>query len=698
MVESKPHEDAMVWMSGGYSANDILFRRAIVREQLGRPTEMTVEFQSTNKAVALNDILGKAMRVHVETRNEAKRSFTGICISVENLGFRDGFGQYVAEVRPWFWLLTRARNNRIFQEMTVIDIIKAVFSDHGFSDFDDKTTEEYEIRTYCVQYHETDLDFVSRLMEQEGIYYYFRNDLDSDAIEKMVLCDGISGHAPAPEASSVEYHARDTTDRRREDTITEWAAERSVTTGKVTLDDFDFTAPKSDLKAVNVQQKGDHSYNSMEFYDYPGRQTIDKQGASKDISRGERLARVRMDAQAVRHLQLRGASGVRTLGTGMTFKMKKHPSKDFNVEYLVTGAVHYLQVLTDVRDQGVVHDIEPRNMDFPENFEHFAYASTLNAIPSKVPFRTPQETPWPEISGMQTATVVGPSGEEIHTDKYGRIKVQFHWDRDGKQDENSSCWLRVVTPWSGTNWGMIAIPRIKQEVAVQFEEGDPDRPICTGMLYNEDTMPPFELPENKTQSGIRTDSTKDVKDMKAYNELMFEDKADNELLRMQAQKDHEMLVKNASSVTIGFDEMDYGEHEGEYSLSTVVKQNVSQLITDGDRFIKLKTGSETIDIKTDKTQTIEGKHTKTITGNDATTIKQGDMTVDVSMGKIEMEAAQEIKLTVGASTITIKPSEISIKSPIIKIAADGMAEMKSPMTTVKGDGMLTLKGGITMIN
>jgi len=267
-----------------------------------------------------------------------------------------------------------------------------------------------------------------------------------------------------------------------------------------------------------------------------------------------------------------------------------------------------------------------------------------------------------------------------------------------KLPENASCWVRVVTPWSGKNWGFVSVPRMGQEVVIQFEEGDPDRPICTGMLYNNETMPPYKYPEDQTQSGIRTDSSKDVADAKAYNELMFDDKADKEMMRVQAQKDHQMLVKNKSVVTIGLDAIDADKHDVEGSLSQVVKQNVTETIKKGDHFFTIETGNQEIKIKTDKTQTIEGKHTKTITGDDAKTVKTGNMTVDVKAGKITMTAALEIKLVVGGSSIKIDNSGVTIKGPIIKIEADGMAEMKSPMTTVKGEALLTLKGGMTMIN
>lgn len=700
MADSKPHTDSLIWMSGGYKAKDLLLRRAIVREGLSKVTETTVEFQSKNKAVKLDEIVGYTMHVHLMADSKKERIFTGLCISVENLGFRDGYGQYVAEVRPWFWLLTRTQDCRVFQEKTAVEIIKGIFSEYGFSDIQDRLSESYKTRAYCVQYRESDFDFICRLMEEEGIYYYFDNKMDQNEVEKLVLSDGVGGHSPVPEESTLTFHARDNTDRRREDHIAEWAKAEILNRGKVTLNDFDFLSPSSDLKVNNKIEKGSHKHKDYEVYDYPGHYR-------KDTGLGDSRARVRMEAEAIRHKQWRGASSVRTLGTGYTFKLKDHPEQGANIEYLVTDAVHYLQVASDVADHELRHDLKPQNTDYPEEMEGDAYACTFGAVPKTEQYRAPLVTKWPEIAGLHTATVVGKDGEEIWTDEHGRIKIQFHWDREGKKDDKSSCWVRVVTPWSGKNWGFVAVPRMGQEVVIQFEEGDPDRPICTGMLYNKETMPPYKYPDDQTQLGIRTDSSKDVSDAESYNELMFDDKADNEMMRVQAQKDHQMLIKNKSVVTIGLDEIDAGDHDDDGSLSQVVKQHVTETILEGDHYstikkgdetIKIETGSQVLEIKTDKTQTIEGKHTKTITGNDATTIQTGNMTVDVSSGKITMTAAMEIKLVVGGSSIKIDNSGVTIKGPIIKIQADGMAEMKSPLTTVKGEGMLTLKGGITMIN
>lgn len=688
MAESKPHKDSLVWMSGSYKAKDLLLKRAVVREGLSLLTETTVEFQSRNKAVKLDDIVGQTLNLHLIAQDGTERRFAGLCISVEHLGFRDGYQQFVAEVRPWAWLLTRTRDCRVFQEKTAVAIIKDLFSEYGFTDFTDKLSDSYETRTYCVQYRETDFDFIARLMQEEGIYYYFDSNKDKNTPEKMILCDGISGHAPVPGKTTLDYHARDNSDRRREDHIAEWAVGENLTRGKVTLNDFDFLSPTADLKSANAIKKGSHSHATMEVYDYPGHYR-------KNTDMGNKQARVRMEAEAIRHKLWRGAGSVRTLGTGYTFTLRNHPDKQANAEYMITDAIHYLQVATDFAEGDMRHDLEPRNVDYPEAMQGDAYACTFGAIPKADQFRAPLATPWPQIPGLHTATVVGKSGEEIWTDEHGRIKVQFHWDREGKKDENSSCWVRVVTPWSGKGWGMVAVPRMGQEVVIQFEEGDPDRPICTGMLYNKDTMPAYTYPDDQTQLGIRTNSSKGGG---GYNELMFEDKKDKELMRVQAQKDHQMLVKNKSVRTIGYDEVDAGAHDEDGSESKVVKNHITETVKEGDHYFTIETGSQEIGIKTDKTQIIEGKHTKTITGNDATTIKQGNMTVSVDLGKIEIEAMQSIELKVGGSSIKIEPASITIKSTMVKIQANAMAEVKSPMTTVKGEAMLTLKGGITMIN
>ncbi|TNJ42338.1 type VI secretion system Vgr family protein [Phaeobacter sp. B1627] len=721
MTESKAHENDVVWMSGSYSVKGLMMRRAIVREGLSKLTETTIEFQSRNSAVSLDDLVGQTMNLHVITENGKEQKYSGLCISVENFGFRDGYTQFVAEVRPWFWLLTRTEDCRVFQNMTAPDIIKQVLSDHGFSDYKDSMSGSYAQRDYCLQYRESDYAFLCRLMEEEGIYFFFDSNSSQSTAEKLVFADGLSAHKPISENPSAEFHIRDDADRRRGEHVAELSKIEQVTRGKVTLNDFDFTTPQADLKVSDAQAKGKHKYKNFEVYDYQAHYR-------KDSARGTGLARARMDAEALTYQQWRGASSLRTLGAGYTFKLTKHADTDSNNDFLVIEATHYLKVdsefgerergvRTAQKQEGMRRDLVAQNLDFPKEMEKDSYANTFRVIEKSVQFRAPRVTPWPEVPGIQTATVVGNSGEEILTDEHGRVKIQFHWDREGKKNETSSCFVRVMTPWSGKDWGMVAVPRIGQEVVVQFEDGNPDRPIVTGMLYNSETKPPYTYPDDQTQLGIKTNSSKGGG---GYNELMFDDKKDAELMRIQAQKYQQTLVKDRMSMTVGLDAIDKAVasvDEKSYDLTikqhmneTVVTGNRTEIVETGDKIETVKKGNFTETIETgDKTMTIEkGSLTENIdtgdmdltiaTGNLTEKISLGNITTEASAGKIAIKAGMEITLTVGGSSIKIDNSGVTISGPIIKVQADGMLEAKSPLTTVKGDGMLTLKGGVTMIN
>lgn len=735
MTESKAHDNDVVWMSGSYSVEGLMMRRAIVREGMSKLTETTIQFQSRNSAVSLDDLVGQTMCLHVLTEAGNEQKFSGLCVSVENFGLQDGYTQFVAEVRPWFWLLTRAQNCRVFQNMTALEIIKSVLSDHGLSEFSDKTTAALASREYCLQYRETDYDFICRLMEDEGIYYFFDSNTSQSSVEKLVFADGLSAHSAIKESATPEFYIRDDADRRRAEHVAEFSKIERITTGKVTLNDYDFTTPQADLKSTNAQAKGKHKYKDFEVYDYQGHYR-------KDTSLGSSMARARMDAEALKYQQFRGASSLRTLGVGYTFRLTKHDDSDCNKDFLVLEATHYLKLDSEFGernrskktskddkkkdDEEMRRDLKPMNLDFPKEMEHDSYANTFTVMEKTIQFRAPQITPWPEVPGIQTATVVGTSGEEILTDEHGRVKIQFHWDRDGKDNEKSSCFVRVMTPWSGKDWGMVAVPRIGQEVVVQFEDGNPDRPIVTGMLYNSETKPPYKYPDDQTQLGIKTNSSKGGG---GYNELMFDDKKDSELMRIQAQKYHQTLVKDRLSMTVGLDAIDKEVASvDEKSYELTIKQNMTETVKTGDRTELVETGNKTETVKEgDYTETIEtGDKTMTISKGDLTenidkgdvkvtigagdlveTISKGDHTETVSLGnittkasagKIAISAGMEITLTVGGSSIKIDNSGVTISGPMIKIEADGMLEAKSPLTTVKGDGMLTLKGGVTMIN
>lgn len=694
-------KNRMLRMKGSFSNEKVFLKNARVEEGLSKLTETRIEFLSSDTSLDLQDFIGTVITLELDEDSSTKQYFTGTCISVEYIGLYQGLQQFVAELRPWFWFLTKSRNNRIFQEKSVPDIITQVLGDYGFSaDMEKKLSGTYKSRLYCVQYRESDFDFLSRLMQEEGIYYYFKSE---DGKLKMVFADSVSAHSPIPKHAEIEFHFREEAYRRRDDHIFDWADGAGVTGGKVTIDDYDFTSPKKDLKAVKAIAKGKHSHKNYEFYDYPGHMRTE--------GTGDAFARVKMEAEAVKHKLSRGVGNVRGLKVGSTFKLKGHPRVATGKnDFLIVDAVHLLQIETDYEDKETLNNPfnKGNSADFGESNKD-TYRCEFSVIPKTEPYRAPQTTPWPTIAGLHTAVVTGPSGEEIYTDEYGRIKVQFHWDRDGKNDENTTCWVRVVIPWTGKNWGMFHIPRINQEVAIAFEEGDPDRPVCTGMIYNGENKPPYALPANMTQTGIVTRSSKKGSGS-TFNELVFEDKKEAEFVRFQSERDYMQTIKNNATITIGLEHTDKGD------LTQTIHRHKTETLNTGDHTFTVKAGNEVVKIKKDQTKTVEGKVTQTITDNYTQTIKMGNYTrtvkmgnykqtvkmgnhaTKVNLGSITEEAMQKIEMKVGASSIKIDQMGVTIKGMMIKIEGTAMIEAKAPMTQVKGDAILILKGGMTMIN
>ncbi|MCV2864493.1 type VI secretion system Vgr family protein [Albidovulum sediminicola] len=703
-------ENRIVRMTSAFPATDVFLKSAVIAEGLSELTEMTVEFLAKDRSLSLADVAGTRITVYVSLAEGGERQFTGICTSIRFLGLCQGFGHFEAKVRPWLWFLTKRRDNRIFQAMTALDVIKQVFSDSGFSDFRDATSATYAERDYCVQYRESDFDFVCRLMEEEGMFYYFEHEGE---VEKLVLADSAGAYSPIPGESEVEFNYREKGYRRRKDHIFEWAPAEGVVSGKVTMTDYNFTTPSADLTSVTSIEKGAHSHKAYEIYEYPGHHGVAEEGRNR--------TRVAMEAEAAEHVKWQGVGNVRTMAVGLTFTLKGHKREQENQEYLITRAVHQLKIETDYDDDEMNQPLIRRSAIQVSEDLVDTYRCVFETIPKTTDFRAPKKTPWPRIPGMHTALVVGPSGEEIYTDEYGRIKVQFHWDRVGQKDENTTCWVRCVMPWTGSSWGFIAIPRIGQEVAIMFEEGDPDRPICTGMLYNAETMPPYGLPDNMTQTGIKTRSTKSG-GADNYNELVFEDKKGEEFIRFHAEKDFLQTVENDAVVNIGVDKMDPGD------LTQTIYRHRTETVKTGDSTFTVEEGNEIRTIATDqtedvgndvtrtvgnnRTETIGNDHTEDIGNNQTLTIGSdssvtigSNLTEDVGSNitidagqKITVTAGMEILLKVGGNSIKIDNSGITIKGIMIKAEGSAMLEAKSPLTTVKGDGILTLKGGLTLIN
>ncbi|TPJ40069.1 type VI secretion system tip protein TssI/VgrG [Mesorhizobium sp. B2-6-5] len=592
-----PNERATV-VHTPVGAELLTFTHLIGRDEISRCLAYTVGFVSTDSDIDPLKMLGGP--VSIEGESDPKRWFSGIVSEFRLTRIEDRLAYYEAVIRPWLWFLGNTTDCRIFQNKGVVDIVKDVFKKYGISEFDLRLQESYPPREYCVQYDETDLDFVQRLLEHEGIFYFFEHE---EGKHTLVLADAMSKLKPAPHYEKVPYHFEGQGSRRDVEYITEWIPGSSVRPGAYAHTDYDFKKPGADLMAKSAQPFS-HKEAAGENYRQPG--------AHFEVGRGDSLAAIRREEIQAVHQRIAAVGTVRGLYSGCTFKLDGFPREDQNQEYLVVSAEYRLF------DPGYRAHADVDS----ENFQVI-----LGVAPTALPYRPPRITPRPIMRGPQTATVVGPSGEEIFTDKYARVKVQFHWDRLGKKDENSSCFVRVSQTWAGSGWGFIQIPRIGQEVIVDFIEGDPDLPIITGRVYNASQMPPYGLPGSATQSGWKSDSSKGGG---GYNELMFDDKAGSELVNFQAQKDHNLLIKHDRTKLVQHDQSDRIDHDSKHSVghdldedvgnNKTVKVGVDQTTNIGSNDTEtvganrslMVMANETIHVVSNSTENIDANHTQTV--------------------------------------------------------------------------------------
>jgi len=493
-------------------------------DDLGRLFEYRLQLTSNDDAIDLNQLLGKPMSVALQMGAGRTRYFHGLVASCSQ-GVDDGqFASYQVVLRPWLWLLTRTSDCRIFQHMTVAQIIKQVFRDLGFSDFEDTLSRPYREWEYCVQYRETSFNFVSRLMEQEGIYYFFRHEKDRHV---MVLADAYGAHQSEPGYETVPFYPPDGQHRER-DHISDWRMAHQVQPGSLELNDYDFQRPSAHLDVRSAMPRP-HAAGDYPLFDYPGTYV-----QSED---GEHYARTRIEAIQGLHERIHLSGNARGLGAGHLFSMSGFSRQDQNREYLIVGATY------DITQERLESGISSSGPQFQ---------STLVCIDGHQSFRSHPDTPRPIVRGPQTAVVVGPEQEEIFTNQYGQVKVHFHWDRHDQSNENSSCWIRVSQAWAGKNWGSMQIPRLGQEVIVSFLEGDPNRPIITGRVYNAEQIVPYDLPANATQSGMKSRSSKGGTPAN-FNEIRMEDKKGAEQLYIHAERNQDIVVEVDESHSVGHD-------------------------------------------------------------------------------------------------------------------------------------------------
>ncbi|EBT2245956.1 type VI secretion system tip protein VgrG [Salmonella enterica] len=488
--------------------------------QLKTPDTLNLGYVSPAANLPLKPMVGKDLCVNIELDGGGKRHISGLVTAARVVGHEGRSVTYELRMEPWVKLLTHTSDYKAFQNKTVVDILDEVLAEYPYP-VEKRLVESYPVRTWQVQYGETDFDFLQRLMQEWGIYWWFEHSEDSHT---LVLADAISAHKACPDSPLVEWHQEGLKlDKEFIHTIT---ANESLRTGQWVLDDFDFTKPRS-LLANTVANPRETGHATYEHYEWPG-DYFDK-------SEGEMLTRIRMEAQRSPGSRVLGGGNIRTLMTGYTFTLENYPTAEVNQEYLL------MQTLLFVQD----------NAQHSGQDQHFTFSTRFELHPTREMFRPQRTVSKPHTKGPQSAIVTGPAGQEIWTDQYGRVKVQFGWDRYGKMDENSSCWIRVSYPWAGKGFGMIQIPRIGQEVLVDFKNGDPDLPIIVGRTYNQDTMPPWGLPGMASQSGIFSHSL--YGGPTNGNMLRFDDKTGAEEVKFHAEKDLNTTVKNNETHTVMVD-------------------------------------------------------------------------------------------------------------------------------------------------
>jgi type VI secretion system secreted protein VgrG len=581
--------------------------------------EVLAEHDKASRVTAAA-LIGQKVTITVQLPDGQKRYFHGIVrrLALQGRGSGERFTLFHLEIVPSVYRLTAMTNCRIFQSKTVPEILKKILDDAGIESRM-ALRGSYTKRDYCVQYRETDFQFLSRLMEHEGIFYFFEHKENKHT---MVLADRPSSHEPCPAQSSARYVSEGGTGEN-EDGVFGWSMSEELQSGAWTMRDYNFQLPGKSLESAERTTISIGGIDKLELYDYPGEYAklfVEPDSRLGEVElEGDKITRVRMEQEEVSYKVAQGHSDVRTFASGYKFDLTHHFQSSFNDTYVLTSVTHAAQQSPSYVSEEEMH--EP-------------YRNTFTCIPHRVPFRPRRVTPKPLVRGPHTAVVTGKPGEEIWPDKYGRVKVQFHWDREGRKDENSSCWIRVGQAWAGKNWGFIAIPRVGQEVIVHFLEGDPDQPIIVGSVYNADQMPPYTLPGNKTQTGIKSRSSIGG-GTSNFNEIRFEDKKGSEEVYIHAEKDLKTIVEHDESLEVGND--------------------------------------RTTEIKNNETRTIKNERKTEVQNNDTLSVTN-KLAMDAM--EVTVDGTTKIVLKCGGSTIEMTPASIDIKT----------------------GGILTIQGSLVKIN
>lgn len=644
-----------------FGPDKLILRSFEGQERMSGLFRYTLELASTDPELDFSTVVGKRITLTLALDSGDKQYVNGVVGRFCQAGTDGRFTIYYADLHPWLWLLGMCSNCHIHQDVTAPEILAEIFLEHGFTDFKDRLEGSYKKREYCVQYNESTLAFVSRLMEEEGIFYFFEHDASS---HNLVLADSATPYGACPGLPKAVI-SKLSGSAQADNQVLDFRIEHLVVAGKYKLSDYNFLTPTTDLLATS---SGESEAAEREQYYYPGKYA--------EKSEGEARANLRLTALETDKVRALGTSTCRAFHAGCQFLLDGHTRADLNTNYVLLSVTH--------------------------SGDQNRYSNSFEAFPADQAFRPPLLTPRPFVGGCQTATVVGKEGDEMLTDQYGRIKVKFHWDqRKEAENEKRSCWIRVAQTWAGQGWGSLFLPRVKQEVVVSFEDGDPDRPLITGSVYNAQQTVPYAQPDAQTRSTIKTQSFSPQAD--GFNEIRFEDKSGSEELFVQAQKDMTVSVLNDQNITV------------KQNRKVTVQEKDETLVVDkGNRAIQVNTGNETHTVKGKRDLTITGAESHTCSA-DFTHSVSGNYTLKVS-GNLSIEVNGSVLIKSGTDFTNQAGTTLDNKAGTALTNTSGTAltnkagtsmsneaqvsiESKASAShTVESSGVLNVKGAMVKIN
>lgn len=669
-------------------AAGLLIQTLQAEEHASKDFKLELDVFSDDAAIPLKSLIGKLVTVELEKPDGSARYFNGHIFAFKRLRSDNGFSFYRMEVGPWTRFLTHRHDNYVFQNQSCVDTLREIFADYGTLPkvkFQAKGGDSPE--TYRVQWSESDYNYMHRRLEEKGWWYYFEHTADSHT---LVICDDSTQAPPVDGESSIAFQGGNMV--AQQDSIREWSPVREFAASSVALSAFDFKKPSFPPTGSADSRNTQGEVPNLEVYQYAGAYGMSNGAA------GDQDATHRIQALNAMAKHFEGQSDCRQLQPGRAFTLENHfdhgGDDASGGEFFIAGVTHQA------------------NNNYFDTSGSTVYDNDFQAIRKTVPYRVPRghNSEQPRIYGIQTATVVGPAGEEIHCDEHGRVKVQFHWDRHGKHDDSACCWVRVATTWAGSNFGIISLPRIGQEVVVQWLDGNPDAPLITGSVYNQNNMPPWGLPDNKTQSGILTRSTLGGTEANA-NALRFEDKKGSEEVWLHAEKDQRIEVEHDESHWVGHDRTKTIDHDETVHVKHDRTETVdnNETITIHNNRQERVDHNETISIGDNRTEDVGKNETITIGDNRSVTIG-GVKTETVALAKMEtiglakmLSIGAAYQTTVGAAMNTtvalFQAAEIGQwkttkvgKSYTIDVADEFTVNVGKASFTMKKDGTILFNG------